>query len=223
MIKAVIFDMFETLVTHYKRPLYMGKQIAAHMGVPEKKFREIWDTTEVDRTLGRITFEAVIDEILTVNQCASPQLFEEIVRERVQSKEDCFRLLHPQILPMLEALRVKGQKIGLITNCYFEERDVIRNSVMMPYFDVACMSCELGLKKPDPAIFERCVEELGVQPEECLYVGDGGSQELEAAQRMGMKPVQALWYLAESPEHPSKRKEAFDGAETPLAVLQMIR
>ena len=53
MIKAVIFDMFETLVTHFESPVYMAKQICADIGVAEAKFREIWDTTDEDRTLGK--------------------------------------------------------------------------------------------------------------------------------------------------------------------------
>lgn len=36
-------------------------------------------------------------------------------------------------------------------------------------------------KSRNPAIFERCIEKLGVKADECLYVGDGGSYELEAA------------------------------------------
>ena len=53
MIKAIIFDMFETLVTHYESPLYMAKQICADIGISEAKFREIWNTTDEDRTLGK--------------------------------------------------------------------------------------------------------------------------------------------------------------------------
>ena len=57
MIKAVIFDMFETLITHFESPLYMAKQISEDMGISEQKFREIWDKTDDDRTLGQKTLE----------------------------------------------------------------------------------------------------------------------------------------------------------------------
>ena len=39
MIKAVIFDMFETLVTHFESPVYMAKQISNDIGISEEKFR----------------------------------------------------------------------------------------------------------------------------------------------------------------------------------------
>ena len=126
MIKAVIFDMFETLVTHYESPVYMAKQISRDIGISESKFREIWDTSDDDRTMGKRSFEDVIDEILRVNNCYSVDLFEKVVAKRKQSKEECFEHIHPDILPLFSKLKEKNIKIGLIKNCYFEERDVIR-------------------------------------------------------------------------------------------------
>ena len=222
MIKAVIFDMFETLVTHYNSPVYMGKEIACDMGIPETKFREIWDTSDNDRTLGKQTLEVVIEEALRVNGCYSDGLFECIIAKRKSSKRECFHHLHPEILPMLETLRKRNLKIGLITNCYYEESDVIRASILYPYFDSVCMSCEMGIKKPDRAIFQRSLQELDVMPGECVYVGDGGSQELEMAQAAGMHPVQAVWYLKEGVRQPAQRKPGFVQAQSPLEVISKI-
>ena len=201
MIKVVIFDMFETLVTHFESPVYMGKQICNDMGIAENKFREIWDTTDDDRTLGKISFEEVIEESLRINNRYSDQLFEKIVSKRKMSKIECFKYIHPQIMPMFRALRELNIKIGLITNCYFEERDVIKNSVFFDYFDAVCMSCELGMKKPQIEIFQRCTSDLAVRPEECLYIGDGGCFELETALSLGMHPIQATWYLKDGVKH----------------------
>ena len=83
MIKAVIFDMYETLITHYNSPLYMGKQIAQDMKLEEGKFREIWNTSDDDRTLGKRTLEDVIEEILLVNNRYSKELFELIVSSKL--------------------------------------------------------------------------------------------------------------------------------------------
>lgn len=72
------------------------------------------------------------------------------------------------------------------------------------------------------AIFQRCLDKLNVQATECLYVGDGGSYELETAQKAGMKAVQATWYLKENTAQPSKRKMEFEQIETPLEILDII-
>ncbi len=223
MVKAVIFDMFETLITHFDAPLYMGKQIAEDAGINEPKFREIWDTTESDRTLGKKTFEEVIEHILTVNSRYTKDLFDKIVSKRYASKIECFRHLHPQILPMLNSLKESNLKIGLITNCYFEEKKAIRESTLYRFFDSVCMSCELGVKKPDVEIFRKCLNDLSVTPNECIYVGDGGSYELETALSLGMHPIQAAWYLKDNVGQPEKIKEGYTHAFDPMAILENIQ
>ena len=222
MIKAVIFDMFETLVTHFESPVYMGKQIANDIGIAEQRFREIWDRTDDDRTLGKSSFEEVIEEILKVNNCYSLELFEKIITKRRLSKKECFEHIHPEIIPLFSTLKEMNIKIGLITNCYFEESDVIKKSIFFDYFDSVCMSCEMGVKKPDVEIFEKCMKDLEVVAGECIYVGDGGSFELETAQALGMHPLQATWYLKEGVNQPAKRKIEFLQAESPLEVVLEI-
>jgi putative hydrolase of the HAD superfamily len=219
MIKAVIFDMFETLITHYESPLYMGRQIAADIGITENKFREIWNTSEEDRTLGKKTLENVIEEVLRVNELYSKELFDKIIEKRILSKRECFEHIHTEIIPLLKELKTRNIKIGLISNCYSEECDVIKDSILFEYFDSACMSCELGMKKPDVRIFEKCMKDLEVSPEECIYVGDGGSRELETARKLGMNPVQAVWYLKEEIPQLEKRKPEFLQAESPFDIL----
>ena len=224
MIKAVIFDMFETLVTLFAGPVYMGKQIAEEIGISEAKFREIWNPTDEDRTLGKRTLEDVIEESLRVNNRYCRELFDSIIMKRKRMLQTSFEQtnIHSEIVPLLKSLKEQNIKIGLITNCYFEERDIIKNSVLNDYFDVMCMSCELGMKKPDVRIFQKCMEELGLEPGECLYIGDGGSLELETAGSIGMHPLQAAWYLKDEWNQPARRKPEFAQAESPLSVIAKI-
>lgn len=222
MIKAVIFDMFETLVTLYEGPLYFGAQIAVDAQIPEDKFQELWKPSEKDRTVGNISLEEILETILRENHCYSENMLSTIVEKRVQSKKEAFNHLHKEIIPMLTSLKEKGILIGLITNCFSEEATVIKESMLYPYFDASCLSYDEGLQKPDAAIFRRCLDKLYVQSNECLYVGDGGSYELEAAQQLGMKAVQAAWYLKEHTAQPARRKMEFEQIETPLGILDKI-
>ena len=219
MIKAVIFDMYETLITLYESPLYFGSQIALDAGIEEDKFQRLWSVAEEDRTIGKITLEEILEKILKENGCYSESKIEYIVRKRIKCKEEAFNHLHSEILPMLRSLKEKGILIGLISNCFSEESVVIKKSILYPFFDAVCLSFDEGMQKPDQAIFYRCIEKLNVQADECLYVGDGGNCELEAAKMIGMKAVQAVWYLKEGTNQPSKRKEEFVNVETPLDIL----
>ncbi len=222
MIKAVIFDMYETLITHYDTPLYFTSQMAADADIPADEFRELWVMSETERTIGKLSFEDVIRDILLKTNRYSDDLLEKIVQKRIATKKDCFEHLHSEILPMLEELKRKGIKIGLISNCYSEEAIEIRNSKLYPYFDVCYLSYEQGLKKPDPEIFKRCMEELQLTAEECIFVGDGGSQELEASGSLGMKPLQAVWYFKEGTLHRIKPMEGYIHLKTPMDVLHHI-
>jgi putative hydrolase of the HAD superfamily len=66
------------------------------------------------------------------------------------------------------------------------------------------------------------MDKLMVKADECVYVGDGGSFELEAAKELGMIAVQAVWYLQDGTIQPSGRKENFKQIERPLDVLNFI-
>src|SRR5206468_8073197 len=58
-----------------------------------------------------------------------------------------------------------------------------------PLVDAPVFSFVLGVKKPAAEIFLACCTQLGVEPADCLYVGDGGSNELVGARAVGMRAV----------------------------------
>lgn len=203
-IRAVIFDMYETLVTQLQSPLYYGTQIAQDLGLKPEEFLPDWRETEADRTTGKRTFEEVMEQLLYQYGIYTPETHSRVVNRRIAVQADCFSHLHPQILPMLQELKNQGIRIGLITNCFSEEAKLIRESELFPFFDAACLSWEEGIRKPDAAIYRDCLEKLGIPAEHCLYAGDGGSRELEAASALGMKAVQVIWY----------RREGFDAYQT---------
>ena len=222
MLKAVIFDMYETLITHFCSPLYFGSQIAQDAGINEADFRRIWDTTDGDRTIGKMTLEAAIRLTLEENGKYSDDLKERIVQKRIAAKKECFNHIHHEIIPMLKGLKERGLLIGLITNCFSEEVDVIKESVLFPYLDAAIFSFVEGVKKPDYEIFKRCCVALGVLPSECVYVGDGGAYELEAARSLGMTVYQATWYFTQEASPPTGIKEDFPGISHPLELLEIL-
>lgn len=222
MTRAVIFDMFETLITHYHSPLYFGTQMARDAGISEEKFQSLWRSTEYERSVGELTLEEVLEMILRENHSYSKTLLKEIVDKRIAAKKECFRHLHPEIIPMLLSLKRRGLLVGLISNCFSEEADVIRRSELFPYFDAVYLSYEQRIQKPDEEIFRRCIDGFVVKAEECIYVGDGGSSELETARKLGMNAVQAVWYIQEGTTQPSKRKHNFFQLEKPLEVMNLV-
>jgi putative hydrolase of the HAD superfamily len=96
---------------------------------------------------------------------------------------------------MLTSLKRNGYKLGLISNCSSEEVTVLKNNALYTYFDNVILSYEVKCAKPDQKIYDLSMKELGVLPEQCVYIGDGGSDELNGAKKAGMTPIQAAWYI----------------------------
>ena len=114
-----------------------------------------------------------------------------------------------------------GLKTAIVSNCSSEEVEVLRDSKLCDYFDEIILSYEVHMKKPDVCIYEEAARRLGVLTEECLFVGDGGSNELFGAKDACMKPVQAKWYTN---KYPKKRENIgnFLRAEEPMDIMNII-
>ena len=58
-------------------------------------------------------------------------------------------------------------------------------------FDVVLFSCEVGLRKPNPAIYELALERLGVAAEAALFLDDFAAM-AEGARRVGMTAIDVV-------------------------------
>ncbi|MBR6257216.1 MAG: HAD-IA family hydrolase [Lachnospiraceae bacterium] len=221
-IKAVIFDVFETLVT-LTGNRYLSRDMATDAGIPVDVFQKVWWESEYDRSSGKRTSEECIADTLKRVGRYSDELCGMIIKKRIDTKKKVFEeeSLHSAVIPMLKALKEKGIKIAVISNCYNEEAAAIRNSCLFPYIDVLILSCEHGVCKPEKLIYDSCLAELKLAPGECLYVGDGGSRELEMAGETGMHPVQAAWYLREDSGQPCSRLPGFIQVEDPMEITEL--
>jgi putative hydrolase of the HAD superfamily len=224
MIKAVIFDMFETLITLFTEHTYFGEDAASDAGVDPVLYRKVWHENEKDRTTGKMTIEEGIGETLRKLGVYSDELLNTIVSKRLAALQETFDQIPDESVQLLLELRRRGIKVGLITNTFSDERDLIRSSKLFPLFDATRISYEEGVLKPDPSMYQSIMIELGVTPDECLYVGDGGSRELFAARDIGMKPLQASWFrnLAFKPHIPCPVLPEFPQVMRQLDVLDYL-
>jgi putative hydrolase of the HAD superfamily len=89
----------------------------------------------------------------------------------------------------LTAIKRRGLATAVISDCTHELPAFLPSLPVAPLLDATIYSVRLGVCKPDPRIYLAACAELGVQPADCLYVGDGGSHELTGAAAVGMTPV----------------------------------
>ena len=220
--KAVIFDLYETLITEWGHKKYTKKDMSADLGVEREIFDMYWDEKEQERYVGEINFE---DSILYVckscGKCIDNLMLSSVVDKRIKTKSACFEYVLPDIFQLLRNLKAMGLKTAIVSNCSADEVKVLKESDIYKYFDEIILSFEIHMKKPDPCIYEEAARRLGVAFNECVFVGDGGSNELAGAKAVGMKAIQAKWYTN---QHPYKRENIADlsVAEEPLDIIKYI-
>lgn len=190
--KAVMFDLFGTLVDNYGQRKYheMLGRMAAALGVPADAFDRAWKGHPDERFKGVFnSTEGYLEHICqelgshptgAQIKCAAEIRFACSV-ESLKPRADAVRVI--------STLKSRRHKLGLISDCSSEVPTLWTQTPFAPLFDVAIFSCVVGMRKPDPRIYLLATERLGVKPQECLHVGDGSSQELTGAARVGMTPV----------------------------------
>jgi HAD superfamily hydrolase (TIGR01509 family) len=102
---------------------------------------------------------------------------------------------------LLESLRERGLRLAIVANAWPEPARLVRREIaelgVTERVDAIVLSGEVGARKPDPAIFERALAELDVDPVEALMVGDGLATDVQGAASLGMSTAQALWFRAD--------------------------
>jgi putative hydrolase of the HAD superfamily len=104
--------------------------------------------------------------------------------------------LHEPIIERVRSLRVEGYKLGLITNNVREGSAMWRSLVPVDeLFDAVVDSSEVGMRKPNPAIYHHALDLLGgVPPAEAVFLDDSPGN-VVGAQRAGLHAI-----LVEEPE-----------------------
>ena len=203
MIQAVCFDMFDTLANAHRHLEHTESDI---LGItPGEWGKAIWEEDLCrDRGLGLVkTVREMIDRACD----ALPFPVSGAQRQAVTDAR-CERLrlavteIDGQIVETIRQLKQRGLKIGLISNADVCDRLYWDQSPVFPFFDDSIFSCDVNMLKPDPEIYLLSLSRLGVNPSDALFVGDGGSRELEGAKSVGMKTV-CTEYLV---RHPARER-----------------
>lgn len=190
---AVVFDFFGTLtlpVTHATQ-VEAVSPIAGLMGVATEDLMTVLASSFNDRCLGRWgSFEETMRHLAQAVgfEPSAPEL-EEICRVRLDAQRTHLVRVRGGAEQVLAALGVDGLRVGLVSDCTHDLVMIWPELELSSHIESPVFSVDVGAKKPDPALYLAAAERLGVEPERCLYVGDGGSNELTGAAAVGMTPV----------------------------------
>lgn len=101
-----------------------------------------------------------------------------------------YNVIFENSVPLLRELRARGYLTGVITN----GPSILQNhkmdmSGLRPLCDIVVVSGDEGVHKPDPRLFEITAQRLGVEPSECVYVGDHPINDIQGALSAGMRAI----------------------------------
>jgi putative hydrolase of the HAD superfamily len=189
-VRAALFDLYETLVEPVWPRLRAGRAaLAARIGVDWEVMRELWERTLPERTLGRCgSLEADIAAILAL---AGKTMSDEELRQLAELEYATWREgveLYPDTPKTLGELRRRGVRTAIVSNCSYEAGAVVHQLGLDRMVDELVLSCQVGVAKPQPAIFEVALARLGVPPESALFVDDR-AENVESARRLGLQAL----------------------------------
>ncbi len=98
-------------------------------------------------------------------------------------------VLYPEAEEILQYLKNLGYKIGVIANQSLGTAERLEQWNLLQYIDVVAASAELGMAKPDSAIFYKAMELAGCTAEEAVMIGDRLDNDIVPAKKLGMRTV----------------------------------
>ncbi|MCW2812457.1 MAG: hypothetical protein JWP61_2915 [Friedmanniella sp.] len=191
-VQAVLFDFYATLSDPSAEPerRAASEPVAAALGVEPAAFwaaavasyderarGTLGDTRaslrELARRCGAVPNGIAVERALTLHYRA----YASIARP------------HPAALGLLADLRRTGWRVGVLTDCSTELAELWPELPWSGLVEAVTFSAVLGTRKPDPLGYRQVASRLGVRPEACWFVGDGGNREHAGATAVGMRPV----------------------------------
>jgi putative hydrolase of the HAD superfamily len=231
MLTAVLFDWGDTLMRwawepelleegHVAGLRALGREPAPAMTA---RFRDAYlPLLWVPGTLEEVEYPALVRRLLAEEGIEVDDAGLERFLEAEHAAWQPARMLASTTHALLETLRERGLRVGLVSNALdppgLLHRDLEQMGVA-ERLDVAVFSSEIGWRKPHPAIFERALEALGVDAGDVLFVGDTLATDVAGAAALGMRTCQAVWFRADDdPDAPEPDFQAF----TQMDVLTVV-
>ena len=186
--RAVIFDLYWTLLYEEETGLNeKAEAVAAKVGVTAEAWHKAWHGTLQASWRGEISLLGRVWEALKAAGAAEYDgaLAEELAG--LMGARSTPRL-YADVRESLAKVKEMGFPLGLVSNISSYRAGWLRELEVAPFFDTMALSCELGVTKPERAIYMAAVEGLGVKPEECVFVDDVPPY-VQAARKLGMATV----------------------------------
>jgi len=221
--QAVVFDFFGTLTCSVRRGPQHA-EISRALGCDPDAVLSVLDRTFQVRARGHLGSAEATLRWVSEQAGGRPRTAQ--LQAAVPARVDALKAdtrLRADAESVLRGLKQRGLRTALISDCTHELPAFLPSMPIAPLLDVSVFSVDVGRCKPDPQIYLEACWRLRVAPEDCLYVGDGGSRELTGAAAVGMTPIRLA--APDLADHlVFDRDDTFTGASVPSlsAILDLL-
>jgi FMN phosphatase YigB (HAD superfamily) len=203
MTAAILFDLYETLVTEREGTPARASGLGERLGIDAVAFRNAWKRQRHRIVRGEVTFaDGLLAAGFMCGRTLNDDLVQRLSRERRSEKALLFQHFDPVGFGVLRELRNRGCRLGVVSNCFAEDVAAWPSCQAAECFDASVFSFEVGCAKPEPPIYHEALRRLGVAASNAVFVGDGGDDELLGGERAGLRVAQAAWFHGDRAELP---------------------
>jgi putative hydrolase of the HAD superfamily len=197
-VRAVLFDAGNTLFfeTPSRFEIYTAAARELGLEVELERVRRVMHEEHgrvtPDAGAARYTdawFERYVPAVYRSLGASEPMLVGLVARLRERYRRTAVIQLFPETARVLEELRKVGIRLGIVSNWSPRLRNHLERLSITPLFDAVLISAIEGVEKPDPEIFHRACARLGVEPNETIHVGDHRVNDVDGANRAGLRGV----------------------------------
>lgn len=210
-INVVFFDLFFTLVTPKYSDLRNENDVLRITKAQWEKYAEDNELYEKRATGKEKNPQNIIESIIRkMNMKANACEKKEILKLREERFKKSLIDVDLTILDVLLDIKKKGTKLCLLSNADIIDVMHWQKSPLNNLFDDTIFSYQVGYLKPQTEIYEIALKKIHVNPENCMFIGDGGSDELKGAKQLGIKTILSGYLLKRDKGEQDTLKEFAD-------------
>jgi len=183
--EAFIFDYGGVLVHHQTEA--DQSRMAQLAGIPKDQFTDRYWSERPEYDKGLVSNVQYWQNIASAS---SVQLALNIIEQITELDNESWMQYDSAMWDWINQLRAAGKRVAMLSNMPRDLGEALRSRTSkLDSFDQVTLSYEVHAIKPEPAIYEHCLEGLGASPEQTLFIDDRIAN-VQGAELLGIRAVQ---------------------------------
>jgi HAD superfamily hydrolase (TIGR01549 family) len=208
----IFFDLGQTLIDEWEYISYFDNVLYETLNgygakIDHRNYFTLRDNIIFNRRIGSSGF---LDIVLLMAKLILPKGYDHIIYNKLkdnllENKKKLIKLYKevPNIIPLLS----DTYSLGIISNNSSGSADLLVKNNLIQYFETIHLSQDIGIKKPNPIIFNKAIEASCISKEHCVMIGDRLDIDIYPANEIGIKTIRTLNSIYRVQKPNSKKEE----------------